>query len=564
MTGSTALDVVIGLVFIFLLYSLFATIIMEILNSFLGLRARNLRYTLRRMLMDEKHTKKWVDVNVRDSYWISTIKNFLNLIPKTGLKLYNTFIKISGRSGNLTDPGLFHQFYDQPMIKYLSGGGIANKPSYITPQNFSKAIFDTIKSNFNVEAIFKKLDVDFDMLNDAFEQLDESSEIKKIFDALDDDQKNFKEWFNGHSDYDKLRIAAGVLPNNLNLKEHLQAILDNVGSTSDNLELSLKQVSNGKDLLEKIKAGIAILPEGSHTRKHVESLLIDANNNLQDFKIALEQWFDDTMEQSTGWFKQRVQYFLFIIGFVLAVSLNANTLEIVKKLSTNPEARAELVDLAIEYSRENKKQLNALDNPKDTENEQPDDKTDSIKDHKNDQLDKTSDALRAKIHDSLMNATTLIRSDIYAAQNIITANWHVPDSIEINSSKDKVASEDYKKHEYSLVVWDTLRDAKGELEKTEAVEKVTIWVHKSVDLKLLEKSIPPASCASFKAGKINVKQNTYKWNYVFSRSGWNFTYLWGYVLTALAISLGSPFWFDLLTKLVKLRSAVKPEEDHSN
>ena len=32
--------------------------------------------------------------------------------------------------------------------------------------------------------------------------------------------------------------------------------------------------------------------------------------------------------------------------------------------------------------------------------------------------------------------------------------------------------------------------------------------------------------------------------------------LLGYLLTALALSLGAPFWFDLLNKLMKLRGAV--------
>jgi hypothetical protein len=32
---------------------------------------------------------------------------------------------------------------------------------------------------------------------------------------------------------------------------------------------------------------------------------------------------------------------------------------------------------------------------------------------------------------------------------------------------------------------------------------------------------------------------------------------WGYLLTAFAISLGSPFWFDLLNKLVQLRGSVQ-------
>ena len=35
---------------------------------------------------------------------------------------------------------------------------------------------------------------------------------------------------------------------------------------------------------------------------------------------------------------------------------------------------------------------------------------------------------------------------------------------------------------------------------------------------------------------------------------------WGWLLTALAISLGAPFWFDLLNKFIVIRSTVKPKE----
>lgn len=35
----------------------------------------------------------------------------------------------------------------------------------------------------------------------------------------------------------------------------------------------------------------------------------------------------------------------------------------------------------------------------------------------------------------------------------------------------------------------------------------------------------------------------------------------GWLLTAIAISLGAPFWFDLLNKFMAVRSSVKPEED---
>ena len=37
-------------------------------------------------------------------------------------------------------------------------------------------------------------------------------------------------------------------------------------------------------------------------------------------------------------------------------------------------------------------------------------------------------------------------------------------------------------------------------------------------------------------------------------------HLFGWLLTALAISLGAPFWFDILNKIIVIRSTVKPKE----
>jgi hypothetical protein len=34
----------------------------------------------------------------------------------------------------------------------------------------------------------------------------------------------------------------------------------------------------------------------------------------------------------------------------------------------------------------------------------------------------------------------------------------------------------------------------------------------------------------------------------------------GWLLTAIAISLGAPFWFDILNKVMVVRSTVKPRE----
>ena len=48
-----------------------------------------------------------------------------------------------------------------------------------------------------------------------------------------------------------------------------------------------------------------------------------------------------------------------------------------------------------------------------------------------------------------------------------------------------------------------------------------------------------------------------------TKGGWWWQLYWhgiGWLLTALAISLGAPFWFDMLNKIIVIRSTVKPKE----
>src|SRR5689334_15614425 len=122
MTGNIALDIVIGLVFVYLLYSMYATVLMEIIAATFGLRARNLCYALRRMLMDEIH------VAGKDNS------------KKNPGRLWTSIIQFTGKAPNLHNDHLYNKFFEQPSIKYLSSGGLNNKPSYLTPENFSKAL----------------------------------------------------------------------------------------------------------------------------------------------------------------------------------------------------------------------------------------------------------------------------------------------------------------------------------------------------------------------------------------------------------------------------------------
>ena len=158
MTNNVAIDVFIGIVFVFLLYSLYATIIMEIIATFLGLRARTLSYAVKRMLLDEKE-----------------IKYIGRCLRKTGTLLIN----FSGRSFNLKSSELFKKFYNQPSIKYLSSGSIFNKPSYLNPQNFSKALIDSLKDDSDKPGPLEKI-------KDSISKLTDGDTKKHLMSLLED------------------------------------------------------------------------------------------------------------------------------------------------------------------------------------------------------------------------------------------------------------------------------------------------------------------------------------------------------------------------------------------
>lgn len=121
MTNIEALDLVIGLIFIYLLYSLLVSIIQEIIATNLGFRAKVLEKGIIRMLQDQEQGR---------------IRSWLHLI-------FN--IKQKGKF-NLSD-----QFYSHPLIRSLAEDKWFSKPSYLTAQNFSKVMIDLLRGK-NLEA----------------------------------------------------------------------------------------------------------------------------------------------------------------------------------------------------------------------------------------------------------------------------------------------------------------------------------------------------------------------------------------------------------------------------
>lgn len=202
------LNVVIGLVLIFLLYSLFATTILELISSLLSFRGRNLEKALRNML---------------DS---------------------------GGEQ-------MFLQFKENPMYKQLSGRfvGKTSPPSYLPTEKFRSILFQVAAMGREG----KKLD-------ESIEQLPEGGfkdVLRQLRDEAQGDMEQFKQqvelWFN-----DVMDRASGWY------KRHIQRILIYLGIliaavfNVDSLEI-YGQLSHDPEMAKQVAIEAARVVAGRDT-----------------------------------------------------------------------------------------------------------------------------------------------------------------------------------------------------------------------------------------------------------------------------------------------------------
>lgn len=310
MFGSIVLDVVIGLVFIYLLYSLLATILQEIISTWLSFRAKILERAIIRMLSDisESNTK---------GFWAryyDRIKSFValfvppNLAPSTKI--------VEGHKTSLS-----YAFYKHPLIKYLAEDTWHDKPGYISAQNFSKVIVDLLKGTENdsdesqmvrIQHILKNGKIPFKIkvgttdkskVEELEIKLDEEtlSFLKGLMEDAEYELEKFKHllegWFN-----DTMERATGWY------KRHIQLVLLIIGLfiaiafNVDSIQIA-KKLMNDKEardkmvelagnfnenaqrtrfeIYRKIKDTIEVKPDSALSSR-MDSLLVNRSTKLVD------------------------------------------------------------------------------------------------------------------------------------------------------------------------------------------------------------------------------------------------------------------------------------------
>ena len=193
------------------------------------------------------------------------------------------------------------------------------------------------------------------------------------------------------------------------------------------------------------------------------TLATDAQGDLKKFQENLENWYNAAMDRASGWYKRYTQTILLVLGLLMAMAFNVDSVRVTKVLWFDRDARQGMVDAANQYMK---------DHP------QPPAK--AAVDANAANTEKSFDANDLKTR---LQATTQ-QFDAVTSSALLPVGWK-------GSYKDNL---NY------------------------------LWHNKEAGSWRLLQLFP------------------------------------GWLITALAISLGAPFWFDLLNKFMVVRSTVKPQE----
>lgn len=104
-------------------------------------------------------------------------------------------------------------------------------------------------------------------------------------------------------------------------------------------------IAKGVDVragMRKLGDSIQAIPS-KPVQQALGALLTNAQGDAVLFRHSVEQWYDDQMERVSGWYRRRIQKVLWILAFVLALVLNADTLQIAKRFWVDPSQRAAIV-----------------------------------------------------------------------------------------------------------------------------------------------------------------------------------------------------------------------------
>jgi hypothetical protein len=440
MLDNIALNVVIGLVFIYLLYSLLITILGEVFTSLLSLRAKVLRSAIERMLNDNRDDETLFGIK-----WLKGI-------------IRNTFIN------------------KPKQFSYTLAGRFYNAPSISSSTVGRKSIFSLFKSR-------KPVSISRENFSQTLLHL-------------------FRSKGSGLTDTDKIKYCL----------EYNSLLID---------------------------------PE---TLSYLKNLFADAGADVKLYVQNIEKWFDDTMIKTTAWYKRKLRLISFVLSFIVAASFNVDSIKIAQILAVDKDAREQLVTLAVEASKDSAGFL--ITAPADSSA------------GRIEYLDSSYNRLMKDINtaDAVLglgwNFSSIQNSDSAEVTGLSLTLLNIAESIPRLNRSIKILKE-----ESASAVNDSVK--KLLTDSIVLKEKYIAAINEFFVLNFIDVS---GVASAGNSGNYIIYGKTgpglyQKALFIAGKCSPADESFWGFLITAFMLSLGAPFWFDLLNKLAALKGGGAKTED---
>lgn len=288
----------------------------------------------------------------------------------------------------LANPNLKAQFYDHPVIRGLTAGkrkqpsrtpawlynhplvrGFTEEkrkiPSYIPSQQFALSLFDITMTAGTESSLIQQgiLKIRDDLENDkkispdqaVIEELNLLAELARSAAATEAGtaitnasltklKREARQFAENHPELEPVVNAA------LKEADRLKGEIDEV------LEKQPRVKSNG-DSLAKVRRGIAALsvisPEVNQTMNalllNVEEYVTQGETELAKARENIETWFNDSMDRVSGAFKRYTERIALILGLILALLLNVDSISLTAYLWREPAVRQVLAENAANF-----------------------------------------------------------------------------------------------------------------------------------------------------------------------------------------------------------------------
>lgn len=566
MFGSGILDTVIGLVFIFLLVSMFVTIINEIIASVFKSRAKWLRRGIDRLIgsawMKQVYEHPLIKGKAsRDDSWFRDpgpsyipSRSFANVLMSVVQQNAGQFAECQAALRRALDEAAGAGATVDSLVTRLSAA--ASRLGTAGPAQ-QKVAADLVR---HLDA---RPGPDLrGWLDEVGARVNELrlSGRQGITPLLDDLAKLVADGKNAELAIDVLRQRFDTALTTLLTTPATQALKDELSAMGKRLQGPYTVADAYADIrwfvdgisTRYVREMIEAIPDdqlkkNDQLKKSLLTLYEDAGHEIEKFKENIEVWFNNGMDRVNGWYKRRVQWVTLVVALVTALAMNVDAILIFRHLQTYAGAREGLVALATQFAQKNPAPI--------------------------------SGSLAVANGETFSGTVPLTPSAAPRTVEITTSN---PKAITVTPQSIDV-TKDTREIKYTVDVHIPETDPSGTatIDFGGAATPVTLRLGPSllrqldaVQEKLMNLAIPIGWVDAAKAdakkpvgqagadpetvnGQVLPRQDHFCHDSVqlLKQHGL------GWLLTALAATLGAPFWFDMLNRIISIRAAGKPPEE---